>query len=190
MEATRTVTTDQTLEPLTLGEIKSHLHIAGDQHDAELMHLAEECRDYLERIYSRTLRTTVTRCEQLAEFPTGRRFLYAPLIDVTSVTYYDESNSQQTLASTNYHVITSTNSCGQLVWAHDAVLPATYTRPDAVQINYTTGYASRSVIPSAAKLAIKTLINARWYETDPAKLAQCESAALRLMDSVDWGVYR
>lgn len=108
-----------------------------------------------------------------------------PHISVDSITYYDADNVQQTLATDQYYVL--------LPYRQPATVqpvttwPATYCRPDAVQITFTAGF---STVPPALKHAILLLI-AEWdrHRGDTSVSGATADAVERLICPFHWGCY-
>lgn len=80
----------------------------------------------------------------LDQFPSGLIVLpRPPLIGVTSLTYYDTSNVQQTLSGSPEQFLTVTSGSTQkacLAPFEGESWPSTYTRPDAVTVTFQCGY--------------------------------------------------
>lgn len=65
----------------------------------------------------------------------------SPLLSVEYVKYYDETETLQTFASSNYYVLTHLTP-GLVALKSTASWPAVFDRPDAVQITFTAGHAT------------------------------------------------
>lgn len=150
------VTVQPVTEPITIYEAKKHLEIASDDsyHDIQIFMHMESARQQWERDTSlyyiqRTMRLTLP-C--LNEF----RFTEKPVTAISAVTYYDDGNAQQTLASDQYQLDAATNS---FRCAYDVDWPSTVYRWDAVQIDYTLGeHVDSTSVPSFAKSAMLLLV--------------------------------
>lgn len=96
-------------------------------------------------------------------FTTGLRLPVGDLISISTVTYYDSDNVQQTLSSTVYRGLT--DSRGPYVAEKpDQSWPSAYTRDDAVTVTWTAGYgATAASVPAAIRHALLLLIG-HWYE--------------------------
>ena len=81
---------------------------------------------------------------------------YGPALSITSVTYYDTDNVQQT--ATGYALLH--DSKGSFI-CHDD-WPDTYDRKDAVTVNYRAGYADAASVPKSILHAI-SMLAATWY---------------------------
>jgi uncharacterized phiE125 gp8 family phage protein len=80
----------------------------------------------------------------------------SPLASVVSVKYYDESDVQQTLATSVYGVV-ATATPGFIYLKAGESWPTLYDRPDAVEITFTAGAASVSAVPHTFRNAIMQL---------------------------------
>lgn len=98
-----------------------------------------------------------------------------PVQSVTSVTYYDPTNAQQTVDPTTYRFSQPSYFPGRLepvtFW------PVAYPRPDAVTITFVTGFTS---IPASLLHAIKLLCG-KWWASREA-LAYGPGTALAVSD--------
>lgn len=143
-------------EPLSLAEVRAHVELAAtdSNHDVELERAIEDAREQWERdtsqyLIQRSMRLTVDRLEEM-QFP------HRPVSAIASVKYYDQSNTQQTLAASVYQLDAANN---RLRLAYDQDWPVTLDRWDAVEINYTLGsHASGATVPAIAKRAMLLLV--------------------------------
>lgn len=86
-----------------------------------------------------------------------------PLVSVTCVQYYDDSDTGSLWPATNYYVDTAREP-GRLVLRTGAIWPTPTRLVNGISVDYVAGYgADASCVPEAIKLAIKQLI-AHWYE--------------------------
>lgn len=160
-------TTAPTSEPLTLTEVKDHLRIDDTDSDDELTLLLAAARSHVETRTNRQLMQATFELT-LDRWPGGRELVLRmpPLASVTSVTYYDEDEASQTLASGDYHVDTATEP-GRIVLKDGESWPNLDERPAAVTVTYVAGQASADDVPDAAKLATLQLL-AHWFENREA----------------------
>lgn len=101
----------------------------------------------------------------LPAFDDAIRLEGAPLIAVQSVSYYDADNVLQILAPEAYYVDAVTEP-GYIVAAAGAGWPATYTRRNAVVVEYTCGYGeTEDKVPESIKLYILARLSEQF---DPA----------------------
>lgn len=150
-------------EPLTTAEAKTHLVVDHSDDDTYIDTLVAAARAYVEQYTGRQL-VTATWTMDLERFP-GDDFIqlpFPPLQSVTSVKYYDLSNSQQTLAASKYVVADSTP--GRLRLVSGEAWPQVYPdRAQAVEVIFVAGYGAASAVPADIKHAIKMLVG-HWYE--------------------------
>lgn len=142
--------------PVTLAEAKEQSVVDFGDDDAKFERLVRAAVSYLEGwegILGRAIsEQSVT--QQLSGFGC-MRLQYGPATALTSVTYFDSDNAQQTLTGGTL----LEDESGSYVY-HPDTLPATYARPDAVTVAYTAGGTN---LPEGYKLAILQLV-ALWYE--------------------------
>lgn len=135
--------------------------------NAEMDHilaLIEAATKHAERLADRQFINATYRM-QLACFPACNEIELPrpPLSSVTNIKYYDTANTLQTFSSSYYHVDTDSQP-GRVVLALGSTWPATYERPDAVQITFVAGYgATAATVPQNIRLAVKMLVKT-WYD--------------------------
>lgn len=160
-------------EPLTIGELKSHLRIDGDWDNTYLDNLRATARAAVEKItgramYAQTWRYTLDYFPRGC-FPTSLIQLpIAPLRSVTTLKYFDTSNVEQTWSNTNYRVVIT--DVGTVSPVLNTDWPMTAPVPSAVTIDYVTGYTAAAAegdtakaIPPSLKHAM-LLLAGNWYE--------------------------
>jgi uncharacterized phiE125 gp8 family phage protein len=130
---TISVTTQGTTEPVSVALALAH--VRGDSADEnQLLELyitaaRGRCEVFTGRtIVPRTYRLKAPRFADVSQLPVG------PINSISSVTYYDADDTEQTLASTVYQL-----SGDYFSLAHDQEWPVTNGRE--ITINYTAGYA-------------------------------------------------
>lgn len=174
-------------EPVTVAEAKARLRITISDEDADLAILLAGARELCEAGCQRAF-ITQTWDLYLDDFPRkceGEiRVPRPPLQSVTHVKYYDTAKVLQTVDSADYFV-SLVSEPGRIVPAL-GYWPATYDRPDAVQIRFVAGYGAASAVPGAAKNAI--LLAMRAMRDDPG--APLPSAARALLDTLEAGEVR
>lgn len=192
-------------EPITLQDLYTFLRL--DPDDSPLSHpdddmLTSFIQTAREKVEQATRRALVSQRIRLVqgEFPRYRirggdpdfdfyrdgyiELLRPPFIELHSVTYYDEANELQTLDASGYFVDES-----ELVPRLMPVdlWPMTYTRGDAVQVEYTVGYAPdgsppdyTANIPAALKNALKFEVQLLYDELAPEKRRDIVDTIARL----------
>ena len=123
-------------EPVTTADAKKHLEIAtGDTtHDSHIDDLITAARKRWQLDTGRLVgsQTWSLKLDAFSQF----QFNHFPVNSITSVTYYDSGNASQTLASSVYELDTYNN---RFRLQPDESWPSTYSRWDAVTVNYVGG---------------------------------------------------
>jgi uncharacterized phiE125 gp8 family phage protein len=112
----------------------------------------------------------------------------APLKSITSLKYYDAANVEQTLSTSDYYLLNPSN---QPAWLEPVnYFPATYPRPDAVSVEYTTGYTT---LPPQFLHAVDLYVGAadqnRQAEITGTISKELEIGLHRLLDQLDTYTY-
>lgn len=209
------VVTEPTVEPVTLADIYLFLRLdptgSPDEHpdDTLLTSLIVAARQKVEQVTRRALVPQRLRLI-LPRFPRSRVFFGGtgmdaddyeyreacvelkrpPLVEFHSVTYYDESNVQQTLDAARYFVSEQTLP-PKLEVAEGYDWPLTFARADAVQIEYTAGYDpigspasdEASGVPDSLKTAIKLEVQLNYDPMTPEQKSAHREAIDRLLAS-------
>ena len=185
------VSTAAALEPLRLQECKDQLRIYTDELDTQIYTALAEMRELCEASINRTLRTEVSRKISYDKWPSSPIPLpWPPLISVTSITYYDGDNTEQTVAEANYRVHVSQELQGQIEFVSTWSAPTTYNRMDAVNITYKAGYQTREATPECVKRAIKILLSIEFDDVPPQREENARKRAFDCLAAVAWGPYR
>jgi len=157
------------VEPMTLTEAKLFLRVDGITENDLITELITIAREYCENYQNRAY---ITQTWELAldcfpavdyiELPKGK------LQSVTSVKYYDTTETETTFSSDNYHV-DDYNVVGKVVLAYSEIWPTTTLRTtNGVIIRYVVGYGDNaSDVSVRVKQAMYMLI-AHWYENREA----------------------
>lgn len=149
---------------ITTAEAKAQCRIDSSDEDTLIDALISAAISHLDG-YSGVLgRALVTQTWQqdFSGFCDKMRLPVGDLIAVTSVTYYDTSNAQQTLASSVY--TSFADGLGPyLTLKPDQSWPSIYTRSDAVRVTWTAGYGAAASVPAAIKQAALLLVS-HWYD--------------------------
>ncbi len=154
-------------QPVSLQEAKTQVKARyHDDDDADIQAYLDAAVDHLDGwsgILGRALINQTWRAD-FSQFGTIMRLPLAPLQSVTSVTYYDGDNAQQTLATSVYGV--HTDSRGPFVeLLYGQAWPTIYPRRDAVSVTFVVGYgATADSVPARLKAAIRLHV-AHLYET-------------------------
>lgn len=159
---TPVLTTAPADDVITLAEAKLHCRVDDDDEDSKIVGYIQAALarlDGVDGILGRAL-ISQTWTEQGNRFPYGTvlRMALAPVSDVVHVKYYDGDNVLQTLSAALYsrHLAAS----GAYIKLDDGqTWPATFTRDDAIEIQYTAGYGTLAeTVPDPIKQAMFFLI--------------------------------
>ncbi|TIO39548.1 MAG: hypothetical protein E5X96_00025 [Mesorhizobium sp.] len=156
-------TVDPAASPVSLADMKLHLHVDGTDEDTLIQAYIDAATAYLDGYAGITGRALMTQSwrQDFDGFSHCLRLPVGPVASVSGVTYYDGSNMQQTLATSVYDKFT--DALGTYVGLKpDQSWPSSYTRPDAVSVTFIAG-TDASAVPAPLKVAIM-LLAANWYE--------------------------
>lgn len=154
MRVTRTTGPDEDLA--TLAEAKSHLRVDHDEEDGIINTYINSAREWAEGYMRRSL-IEQTWTAILDYFPVADGPIAlpnGPVLSVTSISYYDSENAQQTLSASEYQLV-KCDGYALLYPGVDQSWPGYYERQDAVTIVYTAGYGtSREDVPEEIRTAV------------------------------------
>ena len=160
------VTTEPTVEPVSLDEAKNHLKIDDFTDDDTLItSLITTARQWCEGFQNRAF-ITQTITVKLDKFPSGSkpiRLPQPPASVVTSITYIDVDGDTQTLAASVYDVDTSSEPA-RIALAYNQSWPSIRGDINSVTIVFVAGYgAAAGSVPGPVKQAMLLLIG-HFYE--------------------------
>lgn len=149
--------TAPTSKPVTLEQARTQVFLASDDttHDTELTDIIDVAVEQWESdtdsvLMSRTLRV------YLEVFSDDEIYLPSrPVQSITSVLYYDDLDTQRTLATSVYDLDKGARA---VRLKFNQVWPSVSTRWDAAQVNYVAGYSSANDVPNIAKRAVLLLV--------------------------------
>lgn len=191
MNPQTTVTAKSSALPVTLEEAKTHLRLLSDDLDIEVNVLLEAAVEYCESVCGRSLRVSQTLTQKYDGWPCSPvRFDRQPVTAVSSVTYYDADDASQTVSSSNYRLLVSSEAAAVLEFDADFTRPTLSDRADAVTVTYTAGYASLDVVPARAKAAVNLKLAELFGNLDERMLPANERSIVSLLGTLDWGCYR
>lgn len=156
-----------TVEPtelaVSVAELKTRTRVNWAEDDPTIEALLKAAIGYLERILGLAF-VEQTWVQKFDGFDDELRLPRAPLAaaGITSITYYDSDNAEQTLGAALYAAHTDTAGAF-VVPTSGSTWPGTYDRLDAVTVTYKAGYGAASAVPAAIKQAIM-LLAADWYD--------------------------
>ena len=182
-------TTEQTsIESAFLTKVKAAIpvHSSNTDHDTELTDLTLSAIGLLERACKRQFKTRSV-VWTLDEFP-ETNYIEVPLpklSNLTSIQYYDVSNTQQTWLSSKYEVDTASEP-GRVGPISSESWPSTYDRLNAVTVTYDSGYGSdETSFPNGIQQAIKLTVKA-WFEETTDK-GEIPDGAMTIVDGYHSG---
>jgi len=141
------VVAQPTTEPLTLLEVKNHLRIDGNYDDALLGSFITSARMYFESqceisIASQEILLALDYFDDIVYLPRG------PVQSVEDISYADSENNQQFMDDWIEDLVSNP---ARVTPAFGQSWPATAEVVNAVQISYTTGYSTPSMVPKLLK---------------------------------------
>jgi uncharacterized phiE125 gp8 family phage protein len=157
MECHWTLKTPVATEPITLVDAKQHARIDHDDEDEAIERSISAARSWVEAYTGRSLAAQTWQLSASC-WPYVLWLPRAtPLSSVTHVKYYDADNTLQTLSSSVY-TSPSFHEPARLQLVNGQSWPSIYSRSDAVQVEYVTGYATNGAIPRPLLQAILLLV--------------------------------
>lgn len=212
------VVTPPPVEPVTIEEAFVHLRLDDPTEanpdtaavQAQIVSAREQCEQITRRAFvQQTLRLTRGPARRNGErrgwdwFIGGGcvawgdiELLRPPFIEMVSLKYFDDANTQQTVAPADYFV--TSDLVPKLLFVSGFSTPSIYLRDDAVQIEYIAGYAPvpadpdaepptaadyRANVPASIKQAILLAVQLQYDELTPEKRKALENARDSLLSS-------
>jgi len=149
-------TVDPLQEPITVEEAKQQARITHDQEDGLLQSYIRTAReaaeDYLNRgLFTQTWKLVLDRFAEVIYLP-----MVAPLQSVSTVKYYDENGTLQTLSNTVYTVDTVSRP-GRITRGVNQTWPVLQADrlSGSVEITYVVGWTTQALIPERIKQGIR-----------------------------------
>lgn len=184
------VTTAPVQEPVSIGEAKAHLRVTYGDEDAYIGHLIQTAREFVESDAEISIMPQTIALYLDHFYASEIQLRRPPISAVTSITYYDSANAQQTLDVSVYDtdlvsVPPTVSLKTQQTW------PSTYDRENAVTITCTAGYTSAALVPATVKQAILVLVD-YWFRNRAAVGSKSEDIELSyaaLLSRVRWSRY-
>lgn len=152
--------------PITLAQVKTHCRVPHTEEDDSIELMIDAAIALIDG-YGGILRTALIEQTWQQDFPyfpyCEFRLALGPLISVTSITYYDTNNVQQTLATSVYAAFS--DASGPFFKLKDSQSwPSTFYRDDAVRVTWKAGFgATADFVPADLKHAMLVLIG-HWFE--------------------------
>lgn len=170
---------------VTLAEAKDNLRVTGSRMDAQVEVWIRGITKHAEGFMRRSL---MRQDWQLTtdSFSQPLRLSRPPVLEIASVKYFDTDNVLQTVDPATYML-----AGGRVALKPGASWPASYTRPDAVQITYTCGYGdTAAATPPDVKLYLLAKLAEQFDPASSEKLSVQSSFIDGLLDDyVDYANY-
>lgn len=164
---------------ITLNEAKAQLNIEQEFTDDDI--LISACigasASYVEKIIQGPLMNQVWEL-QLTDFRETIQLRKTPVSAVGSVKYYDISNVEQTVNSSNYQTDLSSVPA-RIIFNSSYSSPSVYDRFDAVLARFTSGYTDATTVPADIKQVIKLLVT-HFYENRSPEISGATTAKFDL----------
>lgn len=187
LKRTYNVTSEPTSEPLTLADFKAALRETTHDFDPELKRILVAARRKVENDTARKL-CTQTVALRMDCFPEGRdiEVRLAPISAVSSITYVDEDEVEQTLASSLYRVDLNSTPPRIMLKENEDWPDTEPDYPNAVTITMTAGYGGTADVPAEARLAVQLAGQMVWQDCDHGALQKQYDS---LMSFLRWTEY-
>lgn len=138
---------------VSLDDAKANLRVDGADMDDLITAWLEGITAHAEHYMGRSIINQTWRLT-LDAFPDALKLYNPPIVSVSSVKYYDEDNTLQTLDPADY-ALDNASEPGYIVPAPDVDWPDTYDKINAVIVEYVAGYgATAASTPKDIKLYI------------------------------------
>lgn len=156
--------TGPSVEPISLNEVKAQLRIDGSADDTLLTSYIAAARAYVESTTGLALNTQTWEMT-LHDWPYGSNPIVLPkqpVQSITTITYADQANQTQTLASSVYE-IDVTRTPAFITLTENSDWPDIYDKQAAITIRFVAGYgATAASVPEPIRQAMLLLVG-HWY---------------------------
>lgn len=143
--------TPATTAPLTLAEAKVHLQEVENDQDALITAMIDAATQECEGILHRAIMPS-TWLWKAPAFPSAEIVIPQPARAVNSVKYFDETLTQQTLATPAAWIASTADDYqARVLPSYGASWPSTGQHPDAVQVEFTAGWVDAASVPRVIK---------------------------------------
>lgn len=141
--------------PVSLADMKDHLRVTHSLEDDLIAAYIASAVETAEEELNRPIVSQVW--DESFQRPARDVYLSkVPAVSLTSVTYYDADNVQQTAELSDFILFGDDN----YAFVRSDNWPTAYDRPDAITIRYSAGY---STPPKAVNQALRLIVGS-WYE--------------------------
>ncbi len=172
--------TEPGFNSVTLARLRNNSNIPPGQDEDFLIEALKSAEDYVERYLECTIGIAEWRLT-LDSFPPANEPLLIPLWPIRNViliAYLDSQSVRQEL-DLNQIVPPKGNDRYHLKLKSGFTWPTTLCEPNAVEIDFTAGFATQAKIPGTMTQAIRMLVS-HWYENREAVLTGTVSKEIEL----------
>lgn len=166
MTTTYTLTRTQgpSSEPVTLAEARDQCEIAASDsvHDTKLTRYIASAREQVEHDTGYAMMTQTYKLV-MSEFPDDDwiQLPVRPVQSITSITYYDDTDTQQTLAATVYGLDTGRRS---IYLKNDQEWPTVNLQNNGIEITFVAGYGGADNIPATLKQMVLLSVAQQFFD--------------------------
>ena len=137
--------------PLELAEVKVHLRETGTDQDALIMSMIAAATEECEGILHRSIMPAIWLWKADA-FPACNIVIPAPVSNILTFKYFDETLTEQTLVEATDWVADVADDYQAIVFpAYGQAWPTAGTRPGAVRIEFESGWVDADAVPKVIK---------------------------------------
>lgn len=171
-----TLVTAPLSEPVSIDEVKPHARITDDNSDLVLDSFIAVAREAAEAYMGRGLLTQTWKLVLDGWANVTPLPMAAPLQSVTSVTYYDENGTQQTLA-TSVYAVDAVSRPGTVSLKPDQSWPSLQSARlnGNVEITYVVGWTTADLVPERIKQGIRQYVTYLDLDRDGLEVRALES---------------
>lgn len=166
--ALRVVTAPAAL-PVSLSEAKDHLRLEEDVDDAYVLRLIDAARVHIEKVCRRALVLQTVEwvgpplCGAASLSMPGGRLADTPAV---SVKYLDGSGVEQVLDPSGYYAVDGGEAEPACLMPASS-WPTMASRPDALRVRYSVGWADAASVPTALRHAVLLLVSQLYEHRTP-----------------------
>jgi len=179
------VTTEPTIEPITLGEAKDYAKVETDADDVLLFDLVKSARQYVENFTRRALNTqTITMTIDWC-FPDSFELPINPVQSITAASFtYVNSDGDVTVVPAATYTADTDSDPARIYLAYNQVWPTVRMQRKAISVVFVAGYGNKSTsIPEPIRTAIKMMATYH-YETRQPHMMGIGATSVSMPDTV------
>lgn len=179
------VITHPTTEPITLQQAKDHLKVDVSDDDDLINVLITAARQSAEQYTNRAILTQTV--EEFFKCFEDIRLQRNPVQSVTSVTYTDTEETNQTWSDTDYSLFLTAEPAKILLKTGKSFPTDVVDRANAVKVTYVAGWTQASDVPKPIIQAMLLMI-AKWYDNRADSVKKLPTASQYLLNNyrVSW----